>query len=74
MIEILRTNDIVLLSLVDALLTSEAIEFFIADQHMSTLEGSSGFLQRRLLVPADRAAQTRRVLRNAGLGADLRDG
>lgn len=72
MIEIMRTNDLVLLSVVDAILTSEKIEFFIADQHMSSLEGSSGFLQRRILVPADRVDRARRILRDAGMAGELR--
>lgn len=71
MIEIMRTNDLVLLSAVDALLTSAAIEFMIADQHMSSLEGSVGFLPRRLLVPADRVDRARRLLREAGLAHSL---
>ena len=73
MIEIMRTNDLVLLSAVDALLTGADIEFFIADQHMSSLEGSVGFLPRRLLVPADRVHRARRLLRDAGLEQNLLD-
>lgn len=72
MIEIIRTNDLVLLSVVDAILTSEQIEFFVADQHMSILEGSAGFLQRRILVPADRVDRARRILREAGMAGELR--
>ena len=72
MIEIMRTNDLVLLSVVDAILTSERIEFLVADQHMSCLEGSSGFLQRRILVPADRAHRARLLLRDAGMAKELR--
>lgn len=71
MIELLRTNDLVLLSAVDALLSSEKIAFFVADQHMSSLEGSVGFLPRRILVPADRAERARRLLRDAGMAAEL---
>jgi hypothetical protein len=71
MIEILRTNDLVLLSAIDAILSSEQVEFFIADQHMSSLEGSSGFLQRRLLVPSDKADRARRLLRAAGFAHEL---
>jgi hypothetical protein len=71
MIEILRTNDLVLLSAIDAILSSEKLEFMIADQHMSSLEGSSGFLQRRVLVPSDRAERARRLLRDAGFAREL---
>ena len=71
MVEIMRTNDLVLLSAVDALLTGADIEFFIADQHMSSLEGSVGFLPRRILVPADRKARARRLLSEAGMAQNL---
>ena len=72
MIEIMRTNDLVLISAVEALLTSARIPVFVADQHMSSLEGSIGFLPRRILVEAESASQARRLLRDAGLAAELR--
>jgi hypothetical protein len=71
MVELLRTNDLVLLSVVQAILTSEDVEFLLADQHMASLEGSSGFLPRRLLVPADRVNRARRLLREAGFADEL---
>ncbi len=71
MIEILRTNDLVLITVVDAILTSEKIDFLVADQHMSSLEGSVGFLPRRILVHADWADRARRLLRDAGMAAEL---
>ncbi len=74
MLELIRTNDIVLLDVVQGILESERIPVFIADGHMSVLEGSIGVFQRRLLVPADRAGQARRLVVEAGLGAELRDG
>lgn len=74
MIELLRTNDLVLISRVEAILAESGIAAFVADQHMSTLEGSVSFLARRVLVAADIAARARAALREAGLGAELRDG
>jgi hypothetical protein len=71
-IELLRTNDLVLLSLVEAILSEQRVGYFVADQHMSALEGSTGFMQRRVMVIADQAAQARRLMREAGLGAELR--
>ena len=71
MVELLRTNDVVLISLIEAILSSEGIAHFIADQHMSVLEGSLGFLPRRVMVDAERAAQARRVLGEAGLTEEL---
>ena len=69
--ELLRTNDIVLISLVEALLKGEGIGCFVADEHMSSLEGSLGFLPRRVMVEADRLGQARRLLEDAGLTGEL---
>ena len=71
--ELLRTNDIVLISAVEAMLKEEGIACFVADQHMSVLEGSAGFLQRRGLVRDDEIEDARAILRDAGLGKELRD-
>ena len=48
--EILRTNDRVLISAVEALLKGAGIELMVLDQNMSVLEGSLGMLQARVLV------------------------
>jgi hypothetical protein len=74
MIEILRTNDAVALSLAEALLGQAGIECFVADRHMSALEGSIGAFQRRLLVDRETETKARRVLTEGGLGAYLRQG
>jgi hypothetical protein len=73
-IELLRTNDLVLISRVEAILTEIDIAVFVADAHMSAVEGSLPFLPRRVLVAADAAARARRALAEAGLEAELRDG
>lgn len=72
MIEIMRTNDMVLISAVEAALVEAGTPYFIADAHMSVLEGSIGLFQRRILVPDDEASEARRILEAAGFGADLR--
>ena len=69
--EIIRSNDVVLLSFAESLMRDAGIASMIADQSMSILEGSLGMLQRRLLV--DCVDQARRILTDAGLGAELRD-
>ncbi len=71
MIELLRTNDIVLISAIEAALAEQGIDIFVADQFMSVMEGSVGFLPRRVLVHADDAAAARRVLIDAGLAQEL---
>lgn len=69
--ELLRTNDPVLISLLESILTEEQIPFFIADGNMSVLEGSLGFLPRRVMVDSDEIARTRRLLIEADLGHEL---
>jgi hypothetical protein len=48
--ELLRTNNIVRLSWVQALLTDAGIGSVILDQHTSLIEGSIGAIQRRVMV------------------------
>lgn len=69
--ELLRTNDVVLISAIEALLDSAGIGHLVLDQHMSVLEGSIGLLPRRLLVEEEDAARARRLLDEAGFGAAL---
>ena len=62
MIEIMRTNDLVLISFVEATLAGAGMRFFVADGFTSAMEGSLGFLPRRILVEEGRADQARRLL------------
>jgi hypothetical protein len=70
--ELIRANDPVLLSYAQSLLKDAGIHCFVADQDMSILEGSLGMLPRRFLVESDRADEARRILKDAGLAAELR--
>ncbi len=70
--ELIRTNNAVLVSAVEALLTGAGIRHFVLDQNMSVLEGSLGILPRRLLVSREDADVARRLLVDAGLGHELR--
>jgi hypothetical protein len=72
LIEIVRTNDLVMISLIESLLTQEGVPFFVADQHMSAVEGSLGFLPRRIMVESAQRERARRLLQEAGLAAELR--
>lgn len=72
MIEIMRTNDLVLISFVEATLGAAGLRYFVADGHMSALEGSLGFLPRRILVEAEGAARARKLLAAAGLERELK--
>jgi hypothetical protein len=70
--ELVRTNDMVLISAVGSLLDGAGIKHLVFDQNMSVLEGSVGILARRVLVADDDVAAARRVLTDAGLGHELR--
>ena len=68
MIELIRTNDSVLLNFVEVILRDAGLAVIVADQNMSILEGSLGVLPRRILVDADNLAAAKRILQDAGLG------
>ena len=71
--ELVRTNDIVLISVIESLLKGAGILHMVVDTHMSVLEGFGGMISRRILVDRDQASQARRILHEAGLGAELRE-
>lgn len=73
MVELIRTNDVVTLGYAESLLRDAGFSIFVADAHTSVMEGSIGVIQRRILVVDDEAQGARRLLREAGLGAELRD-
>ena len=70
--ELIRTNDAVLVSAVQALLDAAHIPHLVLDQNMSVLEGSIGILPRRLLVADEHVGSARKLLEDAGLGHELR--
>jgi hypothetical protein len=67
MVELLRTNDVVLVSFAESLLTDAGIPHSVADTHMSMIEGSLGFLPKRVLVAEDRYDDARELLIEAGV-------
>jgi hypothetical protein len=70
--ELLRTNDAVLISAIEALLKAARIHHIVVDQNMSVLEGSIGVFPRRILVDEDQVAAARRLLTEAGYAHELR--
>lgn len=70
--ELVRTNDAVMISAIEALLKSACIAHLIVDQNMSVLEGSIGIFPRRILVDEDELDAARRLLTDAGFGNELR--
>lgn len=69
--ELVRANDPALLSYVQSLLSEANIDFLLADQHMSIMDGSIGALPRRILVPEDDFDHARQVMRDAGLADEI---
>lgn len=72
MIELVRTNDIVVISLIESLFKEDEIEHIVLDQFTSVLEGSIGAIQRRIMVLDEREHVARRLLIDAGLGQHLK--
>lgn len=70
--ELVRTNDPVLVSAIEALLKGAEIPHVVLDQNMSVLEGSLGILPRRILVADEYEQNARRLMQDAGLGHELR--
>ncbi len=70
--ELVRTNDAVLISAIEALLNGARIKHMVVDQNMSVLEGSIGIFPRRILVGDDDADAARELLEEAGFGNELR--
>ena len=69
--ELVRTNDTVLLSWLQALLTDAGIGSNIFDMHTSILEGSAGAIPRRLVVAELDFRAAKNVLIEAGEGKHL---
>lgn len=72
MVELMRTNDMVLISYVRALLAAEGIETFDFDLHASVLDGSVAAIQRRVMVDGADEKAARQLLRDAELGDVLK--
>jgi hypothetical protein len=69
--ELLRTNDPVLISWLQALLRDDGIESFVFEAYMSILEGSAGAIPRRLMVIDEDLENARKIVTNAGEGDQL---
>jgi hypothetical protein len=60
--ELLRTNDTVRLSWLQALLGAAGIETVVFDRHTSIIEGSIGAIPPRLMVPDEELTRARDLL------------
>jgi putative signal transducing protein len=70
--ELVRTNDAVVISAIEALLKGADIGHMVVDQNMSVLEGSIGIFPRRILVGDDEFDAARKLLTEAGFANELR--
>ena len=68
--ELLRTNDPVRLSWLQALLDDSGIDSLILDHHTSLVEGSIGAIPRRLVVAERDYRRARALLAAAGEDAE----
>lgn len=73
MAELLRTNDVALISVVEGLLIEAGIPYQVTDRTMSVLEGTLPVIVPRVLVADDREAEARELMVDAELGEWLRD-
>jgi tRNA1(Val) A37 N6-methylase TrmN6 len=70
--ELVRTNNAVLITAIEALLKGADIPHMVLDRHMSVLEGSLGMLPRRIVVDGEYWEAARQLLSDAGLAHELR--
>ncbi len=63
--ELLRTNDMIRLSWLSALLRDAGIDAIVLDGHASVVEGSVNAIQRRIMVFDDHWQEARQVLEDA---------
>ena len=68
--ELLRTNDPVRLSVLQALLRDSGIDSLVLDHHTSLVEGNIGAIPRRLMVAEADYRRARTVLAAAGEAAE----
>ncbi len=64
--ELLRTNDMIRLSWLSALLKDAGIDAIVLDGHASVVEGSVNAIQRRIMVLDDYWQEAHQVLEDAG--------
>ena len=74
MLELVRTNDPVIISFIEVLLRDAGIVHFVADQNMSIAEGSIGILAKRIMVEGDRLDEARTILADVGIADEIRHG
>jgi hypothetical protein len=67
MVELLRSNDPVLISFAASVLKDAKITHSVADSHMSVIDGSISAVTNRVLVAEDQLDTARELLTDAGV-------
>ena len=70
MVELLRTNDLVLISWITSILGEEGIEIIVFDNHMSILEGNAFAIPRRVMVHKDDYTSAKMIFESAVQDSD----
>ncbi len=65
MVELLRSNDLVFLSFVEATLAAAGVRCLIHDQHASAVEGGVVAIQRRVMVSESDRPRAKQALAEA---------
>ncbi len=65
MYELVRTNDVVLISWLQAHLKDAGIEVLVLDEHMSIMDGSIQAIPRRIMVPEEDKLEAQALLAEA---------
>ena len=63
--ELLRTNNPVLISWLQALLSDSNIDCIVLDAHTSVLEGSAGAIPRRVMVVDEDLERAKRIVEDS---------
>ena len=70
MIELLSSNDPVLVSFATSVLKDAGIEHSVADSHMSVIDGSINAVTNRIMVADGSLDEARNLLQEAGVTLD----
>lgn len=72
MVELVRSNDVALVGMIEALLQDADIPHQVTDRNMSAIEGSIMEIPMRILVPDEQEVEARQLLTDADLASWLR--
>ena len=62
--EIIRTNDLILISRIQSILNDEAIKYEILDSHASIIEGTIDAIKKRVVVSNDDFSRAYRLIQD----------